>query len=200
MAASIDFYFDFSSPYGYIGSTKIEQLAAKHGRSVTWRPMLLGAAFKATGMSPLPQVPLKGDYAKRDFARSAKYHGAPFKYPRAFPVSTVAALRTFYWLNGKDPTKAVELAKALLKAYFVDDVNISEAENVVKIAAAVGCKADEVRAALNDQAIKDKTKAEVDAALGNGVFGSPYVVIDGEPFWGVDRFDQIDKWLATGGW
>ncbi len=200
MAASIDFYFDFSSPYGYIGSTKIEQLAARHGRSVTWRPMLLGAAFKATGMSPLPQVPLKGDYAKRDFARSAKYHGAPFKYPSAFPVSTVAALRTFYWLNGKDPTKAVELAKALLKAYFVDDVNISEAENVVKIAAAVGCKADEVRAALNDQAIKDKTKAEVDAALGNGVFGSPYVVIDGEPFWGVDRFDQIDKWLATGGW
>jgi len=200
MAASIDFYFDFSSPYGYIGSTKIEQLAARHARSVTWRPMLLGAAFKATGMSPLPQVPLKGDYAKRDFGRSARYHGAPFKYPSTFPISTVAAARAFYWLNGKDPKKAVELAKALLKAYFVDDVNISDAENVIRIATAAGCKADEVRAALNDQTVKDQTKAEVDAALAKGVFGSPYVVIDGEPFWGVDRFDQVDKWLASGGW
>ncbi len=200
MAVPIDFYFDFSSPYGYIGSTKIEALAAKHGRGVVWRPMLLGAAFKATGMAPLPQVPMKGDYAKRDFERSAKFHGVPFKYPSAFPVATVAAARAFYWLNGKDAKKAVELAKALMRAYFVDDVNISDAENVVKIAAAVGCKADEVRAALGDQAIKDKTKTEVDAALAKGVFGSPYVVIDGEPFWGVDRFDQVDRWLATGGW
>jgi 2-hydroxychromene-2-carboxylate isomerase len=48
--------------------------------------------------------------------------------------------------------------------------------------------------------VKDRTKAEVDAALAKGVFGSPYVVVDGEPFWGIDRFDQIEKWLATGGW
>ena len=54
--------------------------------------------------------------------------------------------------------------------------------------------------AVNDPAVKDKTKAEVDAALAKGVFGSPYVVVDGEPFWGIDRFDQIEKWLTTGGW
>lgn len=200
MAAAIDFYFDFSSPYGYLAAQKIDALAAKHGRAVNWRPMLLGAVFKVTGGRPLPDLPLKGEYGKRDFTRSAKYYGIPFRYPSLFPISGVAPSRAFYWLNAKDAKKAVQLAKALYKALFVDDVNISEAENVVKVAASIGCNADEVRAALNDPAVKDKTKQEVDAAIAKGVFGSPYVVIDGEPFWGVDRFDQIEKWLATGGW
>ena len=200
MAAAIDFYFDFSSPYGYLGAQKIEALAAKHGRAVNWHPILLGAIFKITGMKPLPELPMKGDYAKRDFARSAAFLGIQFKYPSVFPISSVAASRAFYWAQGRDAKQAVELVKALYRAFFVDDVNISEPENVIKIAAGLGIKADEVRAALNDQAVKDKTKREVDAAIARGVFGSPYIVIDGEPFWGVDRFDQMEKWLQTGGW
>ncbi len=188
MKAPIDFYFDFSSPYGYLASHKIEALAAQYGRGVTWRPMLLGAAFKATGSGPLPSIPLKGDYAKRDFLRSARFHGVSFRMPDPFPVSTVSACRAFYSL--KDPQEQIKLAKALFRAYFVDNVNIGEAENVLKVAASAGCKPD-----LNDQAVKDKTRAEVDAALAKGVFGSPYIVVDGEPFWGVDRFDQLARWL-----
>jgi len=84
----------------------------------------------------------------------------------------------------------VHLAKSLFKAYFVDNVNIGEADNVLRIAASLGLKPD-----LNDQALKDKTRAEVDAAVGRGVFGSPYMVVDGEPFWGMDRFDQLERWL-----
>jgi 2-hydroxychromene-2-carboxylate isomerase len=187
MKAPIDFYFDFSSPYGYLASHKIEALAANNARSVTWRPMLLGAAFKATGAVPLPGIPLKGDYAKRDFLRSARFHDVAFQMPDPFPVPTVSACRAFY---GSPEDKRVSLAKALFRAYFVDNVNIGEADNVLKVAAGVGCKPD-----LNDQAVKDRTRAEVDAALAKGVFGSPYIVIDGEPFWGVDRFDQIDRWL-----
>jgi len=189
MKAPIDFYFDFSSPYGYLASQKIEALAARHERGVTWRPMLLGAAFKATGGVPLPQVPLKGEYAKRDFERSARFHGVPFRQPDAFPVSTVAACRAFYSLEEK---AAVPLAKALFQGYFVDNVNIGEPENVLRIAAQAGCKPD-----ISSQAIKDKTKAQVDAALARGVFGSPYIVVDGEPFWGMDRFDQVERWLKA---
>ena len=200
MANPIDFYFDFSSPYGYLASEKIEALAAKHGRSVNWCPILLGVVFKVTGSAPLPNLPLKGDYAKRDFLRSAAFHGIPMKYPSTFPISGVAPTRAVIWLKGKDPAKVPALIKALFRALFVDDVNISDVENVIKVAASVGCNADELRAALNDQAVKDKTKGEVDAALAKGVFGSPYIVIDGEPFWGIDRFDQIEKWLTTGGW
>lgn len=190
MKAPIDFYFDFSSPYGYLASHKIEALAKQHGREVTWRPMLLGAAFKMTGAMPLPQVPLKGEYSKRDFERSARFHGVPFRIPDPFPISTVSACRAFYSIN--DEKQRIKLAKALFRAYFVENVNIGEADNVLKIAASVGGNAD-----ISSQAVKDRTKAEVDAALARGVFGSPYMVVDGEPFWGVDRFEQIDRWLAA---
>jgi 2-hydroxychromene-2-carboxylate isomerase len=188
MKPSIEFYFDFSSPYGYLASHKIEALAAKYGRGVTWRPILLGVAFKTTGSGPLPSIPLKGDYAKRDFLRSARFHGVPFRMPEPFPVSTVAACRAFYSLN--DPKEQVLLAKALFRAYFIDNVNIGEASQVLKISNSLG-----LRPEIDSQAVKDKTRAEVEAALAKGVFGSPYIVIDGEPFWGVDRFDQIERWL-----
>jgi 2-hydroxychromene-2-carboxylate isomerase len=188
MKAPIDFYFDFSSPYGYLAANKIEPLAARYGRAVTWRPMLLGVAFKATGSVPLPSIPLKGDYAKRDFLRSARFHDVPFRIPEPFPVSTVAPCRAFYAVQ--EENDRVMLAKALYRAYFLDNVNISEPENVLKVAASLGLKPD-----LNDQAVKDKTRAAVDAALAKGVFGSPYIVIDGEPFWGMDRFEQIERWL-----
>jgi 2-hydroxychromene-2-carboxylate isomerase len=192
---SIDFYFDFSSPYGYLASTRIDALAAKHGRSVDWRPVLLGPAFKKMGMPIMVTIPVKGDYSLRDFPRSARFHGVPYKQPNPFPVSTLAAARVFYWLKEKSEKTAVEFAKAVYKAYFVDGVNVSDADNVVKIAVATGCKTDDVRAALEDQRIKDRTKAEVEASLAKGVFGSPYIVVDGEPFWGMDRLDQVERWL-----
>jgi len=187
MKAPLDFYFDFSSPYGYLAAEKIDALAAKHGRTVTWRPTLLGAAFKLTGASPLPSIPIKGEYAKRDFLRSARFHDVPLRIPDAFPVSTLAACRAFYSLDEKS---RVPFAKAVYRAYFVDNVNIGEADNVLRVAASLGLKPD-----LSDASLKEKTKAEVDAAIARGVFGSPYVIADGEPFWGIDRFDQLERWL-----
>ena len=198
MAAPIDFYFDFSSPYGYLASRRIDALAAKHGRKVAWRPMLLGVAFKTTGGAPLPSIPIKGAYAMRDFLRSARFHGIPYHQPTIFPVSTISAVRAFYWLQDRDPAKAIELAKALYNAYFVGDLDISKPENVAQVAAKFGVKAEELAAALNDPAVKDRTKKEVDAAVAHGVFGSPYVIVDGEPFWGMDRLDQVERWLAKG--
>jgi 2-hydroxychromene-2-carboxylate isomerase len=187
MAAPIEFYFDFSSPYGYLASEKIEALAAKHGRSVNWRPTMLGAVFKVSGGKPLTEWPLKGDYAKRDIPRSARFYNVPFKLPSPFPVGTVSACRAFYAApNDKQPA----LAKALYRAYFVDGVNIGETDQVLKVAASLGLKPD-----LNDPSLKEKTKSEVEASIARGVFGSPYFIVDGEPFWGIDRFDQLDRWL-----
>jgi 2-hydroxychromene-2-carboxylate isomerase len=200
MAAPIDFYFDFSSPYGYFASTKIGVLAAKYGREVAWRPFLLGAAMKITGGTPLPSVPLKGDYARRDFARSAKFYGVEFKLPSTFPISSQAPARAFYWLARKDPNQAKALAAALYRAYFVDDINISNPDDTIAVCAKYGLNTEEVRAALNDPAIKDLVKTEVDKAIGRGAFGSPYIVIDDEAFWGADRLEQVEKWLASGGW
>ena len=198
MANSIDFYFDYSSPYGYFAAMKIEDLAAQHGRSVNWKPILLGAVFKVTGGQPLPALPLKGTYALRDILRSARFHDVPYQQPSKFPVATQAPARAFYWVNERDPMLAKKLAQALYNAYFVQDRDISSPEITADVAATLGLKRDEVLAALNDTAVKDKLKNEVDAAIKLGVFGSPYIVIDGEPFWGMDRFDQIERWLAGG--
>jgi 2-hydroxychromene-2-carboxylate isomerase len=192
---AIEFYFDFSSPYGYLASNRIEALAAKHGRKVNWHPILLGPAFKAMG-TPIPaHTPLKGEYSMRDFVRSARFHGISYEHPAAFPVSTLAAARLFYWLKDKSERKAIELAKALYRAYFVDGVDISQVESVLRVAQSVGCDPAEARAALENQSVKDRTKAEVEASLAKGVFGSPYIIIDGEPFWGMDRLDQVERWL-----
>lgn len=199
MADPIRFHFDFSSPYAYIASREIDALAAKHGRQVVWRPMLLGAAFKAMGAMPIAEVPLKGVYSIREFARSARFHGAPYRQPTPFPVSTVSAARVFLWLDARDPVAAKRLAAAFFEAYFVESLNISLADVVVAVAVRQGLAADEVTAAMSNPAIKDALKAEVDAALAAGVFGSPFFFVDGEPFWGADRLDQMDRWLAQGG-
>jgi 2-hydroxychromene-2-carboxylate isomerase len=200
MAAPIDFYFDFSSPYGYLAAQKIDALAAKHGRTVDWHPLLLGVVFKETGMAPLTMVPLKGEYSKRDFARSARFHGITgFRMPSKFPIPAQAPSRIVLSLKARDPALATRVAKALFRAYFVDDVDISNPDAAAAVAGNEGADAAAARAAVDDPAVKDQLKREVEQAIARGVFGSPFVVIDGEPFWGLDRFDQVERWLATGG-
>jgi 2-hydroxychromene-2-carboxylate isomerase len=201
MSAPIDFYFDFSSPYGYLASEKIEALAAKHGRGVDWHPILLGVVFRQTGAAPLTQVPLKGDYSRRDFVRSAKFHGVDhFRAPSTFPIATQAPARIVLWLKAHDPALATTAVHALYRAFFGDDVDISKPDAAAAIAARCGADAAAVRAAIDDPAVKDALKSENERAIAAGVFGSPFTIVDGEPFWGVDRLDQVDRWLATGGW
>ena len=200
MANPIDFYFDFSSPYGYFASAKIDDLAAKHGRDVTWRPILLGAVFKITGGQPLPTIPLKGSYSAHDLQRSARLFKMSFKMPTKFPIGSTAPARAFYWLNDRDPAAARKLALALFRAYFAEDRDISNPEVTGNVAARLGVDKVELAQALNEPAVKERLRSEVAAAIERGVFGSPYFIIDGEPFWGSDRLEQVDRWLETGGW
>lgn len=199
MANPIEFFFDFSSPYGYFASTQIETLAGKHGREVLWRPYLMGAALKVMNAPPNVEYPLKGEYARHDFDRTARWFGVPFRTPTPFPVATVAAGRAFYWADAQDAKRAKDVAMALYKAYFVEGINIGEAENVVKVAASAGLDAEAVRAGIGEPAIKERLKAVTDDAIRRNIFGSPFFVVDGEPFWGTDRLAQVDKWLADGG-
>lgn len=193
--ASIDFYFDFSSPYGYFASTRIDELAERHGRAVVWRPMLLGAVFKITGQQPLSTVPLKNTYMAHDLARTAKLLNVPYKLPTKFPAGMQAPSRAFYWVGDKDRDLAKKLAQALFHAYFAEDRDISNPEVTGNVAAKLGVDKAELTQALNDPAVKERLRTEVDAAIERGVFGSPYIVVDGEPFWGSDRLDQVEQWL-----
>jgi 2-hydroxychromene-2-carboxylate isomerase len=156
--------------------------------------------FKISGQQPLSTIPLKGDYARHDLARSARLFGVPFRLPTKFPIATTAPCRAFYWMNGNDSALAKRFALALYEAYFVHDRDISSSEVTLDIAAGCGIDKEALSHALDDSALKDRVRREVDAAIGRGVFGSPYIVIDGEPFWGSDRLDQVERWLATGPW
>ena len=200
MPAPIEFYFDFSSPYGYMASTRIDAIAARHGRSVNWHPILLGAVFKVTGGAPLASVPLKGPYSERDMARTARLMGIPFRLPSKFPIPTQAAARLMLWVQGADAQGAKTLAAALYRGYFAQDLDISDPATCAAIAAQCGYEREPALAGLNDSGVKDRLRAEIDAAMARGVFGSPYFIIDDEPFWGADRLDQVERWLATGGW
>lgn len=200
MAAPIDFYFDFSSPYGYIGSELVEALGERLGREITWRPVLLGPIFKHVGTAPLVDIPLKGDYAKRDFLRLSRYHKIPFVLPVRFPVGTQAATRAFYFLSDTDPLLARRFARLVFRAYYTAGTDISDPATVVDIATQAGADSAQVAAAIADPAVKERVKDEVDAAIAKGIFGSPLFVVDGEMFWGVDRMPQLEEWIRTGGW
>lgn len=197
---AIDFYFDFSSPYGYFAAHRIEDIGARHGRYVTWRPILLGAVFKVTGQQPLTTIPIKGAYARHDVERTARLFGLPFGLPTKFPIASTAACRVFYSLSDHEPELAKELALALYVAYFADDRDISALEVTLDVAAELGIARDDLARRINEPALKDRVRGEVDDAIAHGVFGSPYFIVDGEAFWGCDRLDQVDRWLATGGW
>ena len=199
MAAPIDFYFDFSSPYGYFAATRISALAKKYGRTVGWRPMLLGAVFKITGSGPLPTLPLKGPYSKRDMLRTARYLDIPFNFPDPFPIATQAPARAVCWLEQQAPQQIEAAVLALYRAYFVDGKDISSPEVTAEVLAPLGFEPARVVAALGDPAIKDRLKQQTTAAIDRGVFGSPYIFVDDEPFWGHDRLDQVERWLAQGG-
>ncbi len=201
MAAPLEFYFDFASPYGYIAAQRIDALAQKHNRSVDWRPMLLGAVFKVAGTQPLTEYPLKGKYSTYDFKRSAREHGISFQMPSKFPLGTVAACRGTYWLKATHPDKAVPFLKAVYQAYFVEDRDISSNDVLADIAADLGIERKAFLAGLEQPEIKAKLREVTeDAIQQRGVFGSPFIFVDGEPFWGADRLDQIDRWLSRGGW
>lgn len=198
MAAPVLFHFDFGSPYGYIAAEKIGPMAARLGCDVTWKPFLVGAAFKVMGAQPMAEVPLKGAYSKHDFDRSARFHGVPYRAPAVFPIGTVAAQRAFYWLWDRDPGQAKRFGLAVFRAYFVDGADISDVATVTALATGCGVDAAALAAALADPAVKERLKTEVDAALAAGVFGSPTFRVGDELFWGVDRLDQLERWITAG--
>lgn len=197
--APIRFWFDFSSPYSYVASEWIEALAARHGRTVQWNAILLGATFQAAELKPPVLHPLKREYVLSDFARSARFEGVPFRQPAQFPIPTQNAARVFWWLNDDaDPQRAVAWARAGLRAYFTRGVMLSDPAALKGVASEFGLDASAAEAVWNGTRWKERLKAANDEAIAAGVFGAPFFVVDREPFWGNDRKPQIERWLAKG--
>ncbi|WP_428422068.1 2-hydroxychromene-2-carboxylate isomerase [Methylibium sp.] len=196
--APVEFYFDFSSPYSYIASEWVAAVAARHGRTVSWHAILLGATFQAAELKSPVSYPVKREYAMVDFQRSARFEGVPYRQPEPFPIATQNAARVFWWLADQDAARAAVWAHTGLRAYFTRGVALDKPEPLRGLCREAGIDPDAAEAAWSDPAWKLRLKAENEAAIAAGIFGAPSFVVDGELFWGNDRRPQLERWLASG--
>lgn len=202
MTAPIEFWFDVISPYAWFAARRIEALAARHGRTVRWRPMLLGVSvMKVMGLRPLMDTPLKGDYVARDLQRTARREGLVLQRDlRAAPMSPLPAARAIAWLDAQARAQAGPVARAVMDGYWLEGAAMDDAARLRPVLAGAGLAPAQIEAALAPEPGSALLRESVAAGLAAGVFGSPTVLIDGEPFWGHDRLDEAERWLATGGW
>jgi len=198
----IDFYFDFLSSYGYFASLRIEGLAARHGRTVRWHSMLLGVSvMKTMGLKPLLETPLKSDYVLRDTARYMRRHGLRLKRGLTDPfMDPRAAARGFYWVRRHRPGQEAAYARAAFDAYWREGRDLGAPEQVAALAPVVGVQPEAMLDGIEGDVARGDLRDAVAASLARGVFGSPFFIVDGEPFWGSDRLEMVDDWLASGGW
>src|SRR6185436_3275315 len=151
MKAPVDFYFDFSSPYSYMANEWIDALAARHGRTVNRRALLLGVTFQAAELRSPVDHPIKRDYSLRDFQRSARFERLPYAQPEPFPIPTQNAARVFWWLKEtRSEDAAADWARAGLRAFFTRGAPLNDAAALKTLAAEAGLEADAAEAAWSD--------------------------------------------------
>ncbi len=191
MKGEVTFYYDFSSPYAYLGSTQIERVARAAGATVRWRPILVGALFNAIGTAnvPVAEFPApKREYTRRDLHHWASHWQVPFHWPSRFPMRTVAPLRLALAVEQAGGDIAA-LSHALFRAYWVEDRDIADPAVLREFGDL---------AATEQPAIKDALRASTAEAIAAGACGVPTFVVRGHVFWGQDRLDLVGKTLA--GW
>jgi len=133
-----------------------------------------------------------------DVARCAKLMGVPLTKPEVAPMNSLAAMRSFYWLLDRDADKAVELAKVIYRKYWGDGCDMSTVEAVASAAARLDIDPAALMEATQDQAVKERLRQETETALERGVFGSPFIFVDGAGYWGHDRMHHIEHHLRHG--
>ncbi|MBM4365160.1 MAG: DsbA family protein [Deltaproteobacteria bacterium] len=183
---TLDFFFDFSSPFAYLASGQVDALARRTGATLRLRPMLLGAVFRAVGQVDVPLAAMseaKRQYTLLDLGRWASHWGAPLTWPSAFPLRTVLPLRLFLL----EPT--VERMSRLFHAAWAEGRDIGDPA----VLRGLGFTGAELQAASEQkQALVDRTGAAVDA----GVFGAPSFLVDGQHLcWGQDRLGRVEGLL-----
>ena len=198
---AIEFYFDPISPFAYLGSVQIERVAARLGREVDWKPVLIGVTvLKVMGLKPVPETPLKGPYMQQDAVRLAEYFDVPFRYHGLKGINALAALRAFLMLKQRDAALAKSFARRIFDRLWVRGLNITPPEAVAEEASALGIDAQALLRDIETDHAKGTLKQAVDAAIQKGVFGVPWLVVDGQPIWGVDRMWMVEHWARHHSW
>ncbi|HMI88437.1 MAG TPA: 2-hydroxychromene-2-carboxylate isomerase [Polyangiaceae bacterium] len=192
---TLDFWFDYSCPYAYLGSTQVEALARRTGAALTFCPMLLGGVFKSVGT---PQnmmdvlAPSKARHNLNDMHRWAEFFGVPFSMPSGHPFRTVEALRATL-VTRCDPA----VMHGFYRAYWVEGKRPSEPATLREVLGAAGHDVETVMAHLQDSSVKDDLRRRTEEAIALGIFGAPAFIVNGtQLYWGQDRIDFVARALT----
>jgi len=193
MARTLEFYYDYGSPYSYLADTQVEAIAKRAGATLVRKPMLLGGVFKATGNASPMTVELKSKWSAFDMPMWAKHYGVPFARNPYFPVNTLALMR------GAAAAQIDGLFEryhpAIYKAMWVDGRNLNDIAEVAKVLTAAGLDAQRFGSRIQDQDVKDRLKATTDEAVARGVFGAPTSFVGDMMFFGNDRLPFVEMAL-----
>jgi 2-hydroxychromene-2-carboxylate isomerase len=193
--APLAFYFDFISPYAYLAWTQIRPLAARHGRTVEPAPVLFAALLDANGQKGPAEIPNKRLYTWKDCARTARRLGVPLAAPATHPFNPLLALRAAS-SPGLAPDVRAALIDGLFAATWADGRDVSAPAVVADVARRAGADGDGVVAETRSLEAKERVRARTAEALALGAFGVPTIIADGELFWGLDSFANLDAFLA----
>lgn len=193
----LEVYFDFSSPFAYLGSTQVERIAQAHGATLVWKPFLLGALFKEIGTPLVPIAEMseaKRSYTRVDMERWAKHWGVPFRFPSRFPLRTVKPLRMTLAASEEHRSR---LIGRLMHLCWVDDEDPDDDDALRR-----ACREADAPEALVDATREEESKAALkratDEAVARGVPGAPTFFVGDLMFWGQDRLGFVEK--ALDGW
>lgn len=188
---TIDFYFDFSSPYSYFAATQLPRVAERTGARVAYKPFVLFGVFKATGNDMPAKVAAKASYMMKDLQRWARHYGVPFKFSRHFPQNTIKAMRLALVAEEKGSAEAAALAG--FRAMWEEDRSLEDLAVLGDIARAAGLDPEAALAAIETPAIKDRLRVNTEEAIARGAFGAPAIFVGDELFWGNDRLHFVEE-------
>lgn len=189
----IRFLFDYISPYAYVAWHGAMTLAERHGRPLVPEPILFAAVLDAHGQLGPAEIPAKRRYVFRDALRKAHAAGLPLSPPPAHPFNPLTALRITHALDGAERQRAVT---ALFAATWGGGPGVDRPEAVVEVLDAAGFDGRALVERAREPERKAALRASTSAAVGEGVFGVPTLLVDGELFWGCDSLPHLDAFLA----
>ncbi len=190
---TVEAYWDYSSPFAYLGMAHVETIAARTSATVVSRPMLLGAVFKAVGQANVPLATFSAErqaHILLDLERWAAYLGVPYTFPSRFPMSSLRALRATLLLP---EAKRRAFRDSVFHAYWAEDRDISDEAVLGEL---LGDDAALVLPRIGSPEVKAELVSATEAAVSRGVFGAPTFIVDGELFWGQDRLDFVEERLT----
>ncbi len=193
MSKTVEFYYDFSSPYTYIASERIEKICLDSGATLVWKPFLLGGVFNEIGSTPAAQIDNKIVYLKRDMVMCADYYDVALNFPEVFPLNSVRSMRGAFVASEQD--KLVEYNHLMFRLYFVEGADLSRPEVLGEAVSTIGIDPEWFTQRIAEQDIKDMLRDETNTAIERGVFGAPTIFVDDKMYWGNDRLDFLDRYL-----